>query len=207
MSLVDLYMHYSISNDIVNIPVVVRSPFPTRITSVDMVFTWDNTKLQLIGLDNTGTLANTNMSFFPGCCSWDYYGMNEVVPPQDGNGLYFWLAPLTGVPVMVSNEALLTTFKFRKLTNFTSTTVDIIPQFTVTWPADTIIYGSGGNITGTIHGVTISLGDLDQNGAVGASDLALFLAEWGTINPSPCDLNNDGIVNGGDLGLLLTNWS
>jgi hypothetical protein len=51
------------------------------------------------------------------------------------------------------------------------------------------------------------LGDLDQNGTVGASDLALFLAEWGTINPSPCDLNNDGIVNGSDLGLLLTNWS
>lgn len=47
--------------------------------------------------------------------------------------------------------------------------------------------------------------DLDGNGAVDASDLALLLAAWGTGNPA-IDLDLDGSVGAGDLSILLGAW-
>lgn len=52
--------------------------------------------------------------------------------------------------------------------------------------------------------------DLDGDGAVGGSDLAILLAAWG---PCPrgtacsADLTGDGKVNGGDLSILLAEWT
>lgn len=48
-------------------------------------------------------------------------------------------------------------------------------------------------------------GDLDGNGSVGASDLAILLGAWGTSDPR-ADLNGDGTVNAADLALLLGAW-
>jgi hypothetical protein len=48
-------------------------------------------------------------------------------------------------------------------------------------------------------------GDLDGNGIVDGSDLAILLSAWGESS-SIADLDGDGIVGGGDLGLLLTAW-
>lgn len=49
------------------------------------------------------------------------------------------------------------------------------------------------------------LGDLDTDGIVGASDLALLLGGWGTGRES--DLDRDGITGSADLALLLGAWS
>ena len=46
--------------------------------------------------------------------------------------------------------------------------------------------------------------DLDNNGAVGGTDLSIILLRWGT--PGPGDLDGDGIVSGGDLTVLLAGW-
>lgn len=46
-------------------------------------------------------------------------------------------------------------------------------------------------------------GDLNGDGAVNASDLALLLGAWGGTS---ADLNADGTVNASDLALLLGNW-
>ena len=47
------------------------------------------------------------------------------------------------------------------------------------------------------------VGDLDGDGVVSGSDLAVLLAAWGT---SDADLNGDGITNGADLAILLAAW-
>ena len=48
--------------------------------------------------------------------------------------------------------------------------------------------------------------DLDGDGTVGGSDLAVLLAAWGTSDPA-VDLDGDGTVDGQDLSLLLGVWS
>lgn len=56
------------------------------------------------------------------------------------------------------------------------------------------------------------LGDLDWNGCVGASDLAILLGAWcpsppcDTAPPS-ADLDRDGLVGASDLSILLGQWS
>jgi len=46
--------------------------------------------------------------------------------------------------------------------------------------------------------------DLDGDGVVNGSDLALLLNQWGA--PGSADLDGDGIVGGGDLAILLNGW-
>jgi uncharacterized membrane protein len=47
--------------------------------------------------------------------------------------------------------------------------------------------------------------DLDGDGEVGGSDLAVLLAAWGTDDPE-ADLSGDGSVGGDDLAILLAAW-
>lgn len=49
-------------------------------------------------------------------------------------------------------------------------------------------------------------GDIDGDGEVGSSDLALLLALWGT-NDEGADLDGDGVVNSRDLAQLLALWT
>ena len=51
------------------------------------------------------------------------------------------------------------------------------------------------------------VGDLDGNGSVGASDLAILLAAWGACDGCGADLNGDGVVGAPDLAILLAAWS
>jgi hypothetical protein len=48
--------------------------------------------------------------------------------------------------------------------------------------------------------------DLDGDGAVGASDLAILLGDWGPCPTLPPDLNGDGVVESTDLALFLGAW-
>ena len=50
------------------------------------------------------------------------------------------------------------------------------------------------------------LGDLDGDGIVGGSDLAVVLGAWGKCADCPADLNDDGFVDGADLATLLGAW-
>lgn len=50
------------------------------------------------------------------------------------------------------------------------------------------------------------VGDLNGDGTVNASDLALLLGAWGSNPGHVADLNGDGVVNASDLALLLGNW-
>lgn len=48
-------------------------------------------------------------------------------------------------------------------------------------------------------------GDLDGDGIVAGSDLAIMLNNWNGIGIG--DINSDGGVDGIDLGILLNNWT
>ena len=48
-------------------------------------------------------------------------------------------------------------------------------------------------------------GDLNNDGTVSGTDLAILLGMWGTNNAIG-DLDGDGLVSGGDLAILLSNW-
>ena len=48
--------------------------------------------------------------------------------------------------------------------------------------------------------------DLDGDSSVGASDLLLLLAQWGTDPGGPPDFDGDGTVGASDLLLLLSSW-
>jgi len=79
------------------------------LSSVRVVFTWDSSRLELLGIDNTGG-ASFLFSELPsgvGDC-----GLNESVPPQDGEGVYE-AGTLGGSVVATPNGTLLTTFQFQ----------------------------------------------------------------------------------------------
>ena len=201
-----------VMNEVVNVQVVATSAtVEQNMTSTDLVFQWDPSVLQLIGIDNTNNLEAL-ISFLPQG-NWDYYGINESMPPADGNGLYFWLAPLTGIPVYVpTSGALMTTLQFRVLQPV-PTTVEILPSYTVFYTANTVIYGSsvpGTNVTGKTTNAQLSCasGDFNCDGGVGSADMAMMLTSWNdtSFTENPYDLNNNGVVDAGDLSILLDNW-
>jgi len=54
------------------------------------------------------------------------------------------------------------------------------------------------------------VGDIDDDGTVGVSDLLLLLGEWGDCddpNNCPGDLDNNNTIDVNDLLILLANWS
>ena len=84
--------------------------------------------------------------------------------------------------------------------------------------AKTIVYGGnipGLGVTGTLTNAIVTVvpanisGDLDGNGFVGPSDMALLLANWGSVSfgENPFDIDGDGIVGAGDLTILIANWN
>ncbi|MCA9290601.1 MAG: hypothetical protein KDA25_05700, partial [Phycisphaerales bacterium] len=68
--------------------------------------------------------------------------------------------------------------------------------------------GDGDGIGDACDASTIIIGDLNGDGGVDPTDLAILLGAWGPC-PEPCepDLNGDGDVNAADLAALLGAWS
>jgi hypothetical protein len=63
----------------------------------------------------------------------------------------------------------------------------------------------GSTTTQLLRMIPVIPEDITGDGSVGADDLALLLAAWGTGGPG--DLDGDGMVGASDLGLLLAAWS
>jgi hypothetical protein len=64
--------------------------------------------------------------------------------------------------------------------------------------------GDAGNTTG---GDDTLVGDFDENGEIGPSDLTMLLAKWGQdAGYTEYDLNDDGVVDAADLNILQSNW-
>jgi hypothetical protein len=82
-----------------------------------------------------------------------------------------------------------------------------IGQLEINRARRTIAAGTYGR--GAWRSVLAKPADLDINGSIDGSDLALLLGAWGPC-PAPLncppDINADGVVDGADLGIMLNAW-
>ncbi len=143
--------------DTVNIGLYAVSDDETDqlLAAAQVIISWDPSYLQLLGNDDTGAVPLLS-SGFP---SNDPFNLNEVVPPQDGDGLYVAFA-LLGNPVPATPEGvLLTTFQFLALADTPQTPVDILESGGD--PAgETIVFdGTVPNldVTGTLIGSVVEI--------------------------------------------------
>lgn len=190
----------------------------------DVIFGWDTSKLEFLRIDHTDShpLIWRDFSGLPYCnpgqtsgCG-DVYGLNEVLPPADGNGLYYGYNILGSYLLVSDAPVTIVDFKFKVVAPFASTEVQIIPEITVNHLKKTVVYGSdipGMNVLGStfnaiVQGIPNVLGDFDQDGVVGPADMAMLLARWGEVSfgANPYDLDGNGIIGAGDLAILMGNW-
>jgi hypothetical protein len=211
--------------EIFEIPLMVSAATePQRYVVADIVFAWNPEHLQFLGISHVGShpLIWTSFSGLPYCqpgqtsgCG-DYYGLNELPIPQDGNGLYFGYNILGSV-FIVSEPVQIVRFKFKALAPVSATEVQLLPEYTVNHTAETIIYGGnipGLGVTGTLTNAVVTVvpvsivGDFDGDGMVGSADMARLLANWNAVSfgENPYDLDGNGVVGAGDLAILMTNW-
>jgi len=211
--------------DTFEIPLMVMAQDePQRYVVADVVFSWNPEHLQFLGISHEGShpLIWTSFSGLPYCqpgqttgCG-DYYGLNELPIPQDGNGLYFGYNIL-GSMFIVSDPVQIVRFKFKALAPVFETEVKMLPEYTVNHTAETIIYGGnipGLGVTGTLTNAVVTVvpvnipGDFDGDGMVGSADMARLLANWNAVSfgENPYDLDENGVVGAGDLAILMTNW-
>lgn len=217
-STIDLSLHGPSANVVVNQTIDVKlratqnapSFVGQSFVAIDCILRWNAQDLKLLGLTTSGSVPLLS-SYFPNP-SVDYTGINEVSPPQDGTGLYYALAQL-GNPVQVSTTGVqVTTFRFKVLRPFASSTVEIVPTLTVTAEADSVVYDGtvpGLDVTGSLGSATVTQtppcpADIDRSGTVDGADLATLLSQWGVAGTA--DLNASGMVDGSDLAILLNAW-
>jgi hypothetical protein len=204
-------------NDEIEVQLMVAAESaPQRYLVADIIIGWNPAELQLLGVSHEGShpLLWPTISGFP-ITSQDYTGINETIPPADGNALYYGYGEL-GQVWIVTEPVQICKFKFKVLKAFTESPVTLLPELEATYPADTVIYGSfigGWRVTGTLYSTTVTgraiLGDFDGNGRVEPADMAQLLANWGQISygTNPLDLDGNGQVGAGDLSILISNWS
>jgi len=197
---------------------------PQRYFVADIVFGWNPNELQFIGLSHVGShpLLWVPPSGMPCPAGYqncegiggDYTGINESIPPADGNALYYGYGKLGSV-WLIDEPVQIVKLRFRVLAPFSESNVYFIPEININAEQKTIVYGSyipGLSTTGVLTNATVignmRVGDIDGNGTVNSSDLAQLIAAWGqaSFKGNPCDLNGNGVVDSPDLGILLDNW-
>jgi hypothetical protein len=189
---------------------------PQRYIVSDVIIGWNPEELQLLGVSHEGShpLLWDEISGFP-ITSQDYTGINETIPPADGNALYYGYNRLGSVWI-VTEPVQLCKFRFKVLKSFVESPVTLIPELIATYPAETVVYGSyigGMPVTGTLYSTTVTgvavIGDFNNDGLVGSPDMAILLGNWGQISygNNPLDLDGDGVIGAGDLSILISKWS
>jgi len=110
----------------VSISLFAVSDDPQRVqllSAMDVVFSWQPQFLRLDGLTQSGAVPLLYSGFPPN----DPSGLNEIIPPADGDGLYQALARL-GQPVEATPQGtLMTTFLFTALAPTAGTDLLILP--------------------------------------------------------------------------------
>jgi len=135
--------------DTVSVQVRVKTDTKPQIISyVATNFIWDNTKLEFMGINNTGARrAQSSRMDLPGAGR-----INEASVPKDGNAFHNWLS-LLGDRSYLDGEALIVTLNFKVISDFDTTQVEIVkqndPRLVGLWvPEESSIGGS--NIPGSI---------------------------------------------------------
>lgn len=125
------------------------------LSAVDAIFAWDPAFLQLLGVNNTGA----EPLLFSGFAVNDFSNLNEIVPPQDGDGFYQAFAFL-GTPVAATPAGtLLTTFQFQALSETPSTPISVLASGGSPVGNTVVFDGVTPNtpVTGTLGGATVAI--------------------------------------------------
>jgi hypothetical protein len=184
------------------------------VAAIQMVFAWDNDALQLLGLDETGSVPLLSSGFpFP-----DVHGLNEEAIPQDGNGFYLALA-LLGTPIVATPDGvLITMFQFLAMSDEVPPAPIEILESGGDPPAETIVFDGtipNFDVTGTLGSIDIVVrdacsGDVNCDGVVDVLDLIDVILAWGLCPdpPATCreDIVEDGLVNVLDLIQVILSW-
>jgi enediyne biosynthesis protein E4 len=86
----------------------------------------------------------------------------------------------------------------------------VIDELRIEWPRGYVTTLNGVAINQHVVIASPVLGDLDADGNVGSSDLAVLLGSWGTVPTAfglRADQDGDGVVGSADLALLLGQWT
>lgn len=189
----------------VSIGLFAVSDRPVSSAAARVILAWDPAALELLGTTEApGRWAQS------GLVEDDPWGINEIIPPADGDGVWDAFAPL-GQPVPVDTAGVrLTTFEFRAAA-VGLTQVEVLLQ--AGQPStDTVVLDAtvpNFNLLGDLGSpaavqIVACLGDLDGDGATGFSDLVALLAAFG--NSPADDLDADGDTDFADLVLLLGDY-
>jgi hypothetical protein len=143
--------------------------------AIQAIFQWDPGHLRLLGLDETGSVDLLSSGFTVN----DPFGLNEAIPPQDGDGLYLALAFL-GDPIDATPQGtLVTTFQFEALSLAEETLVDLLPTGGDP-PGETIVFdGTVPNldVTGELRGATVRI-------VIPVPSTLMLLAVCGWLTPA-----------------------
>jgi len=179
------------------------------LAALQAIIAWQPQHLQLVGINSDGAVMLLSSEFPEG----DPFGLNETVPPQDGDGIYVAFAPLSNPVAATPEGAIITTFEFLAVTPTPGTPVGFLTTAGDP-PTDTIVFdGEVANldVTGMLSGAVVTVlpccpPDLDGDCIVGIVDFLALLAAWGTDPGGPPDLDGDGDVGIVDFLMLLAAW-
>lgn len=180
-------------------------------SAVQAIITWDISKIQLIGIDNTGTPPWLASGFLA-----NPYHLNDSL--TDGDAMWIGLSPLgaaNAIPATTSGT-LLTTFRFQPLASTPATAINIAARGGNP-VGSTIVYD--GSIPNSIATgllipasaqVTSCTADTDFNHFVNVDDLLTVINHWGPCPMSqlccPGDVTGNGFINVDDLLLVINQW-
>jgi hypothetical protein len=110
--------------DIVDVKIVITpSSLPQILAFVSTVFAWDKTKLEFMGTSAVGAKLSIMSSIDMVCPTC----VNEIAIPKDGTAHHNFLNNL-GDKTPIASQTLIVTLKFKAISNFTTTTVEVISQ-------------------------------------------------------------------------------
>lgn len=146
-----------------------------QMSALQVIFEWDPNCLEFIGIDNGGAAA-----FWLSGLLADPYGLNEAMPPADGDALFAATAYPGGTVAATPEGMLVTTLQFRALTLNPATAVQIV-ETAGDPPGETYVANAIGiYVTGMLGAAEIVVasafetGDLNCDGFVDTYDIDAF---------------------------------
>ncbi|MFO0829454.1 MAG: hypothetical protein U0572_15055 [Phycisphaerales bacterium] len=170
---------------------VTRLGAPIGVASVDR---FENTATGTLAIDIGGPLAGVDHDLLlVDNGGTTLAGSLKVNVINSGNGLF---EPHNGdsFTIVAANGPI--------TGGFTNSPVSFVPGMVYVWSVET----QGSFVILSLDEAVPCAADLDGDGMVGATDLAILLGAWGRCGGCLADLNGSGAVDAADLATLLGAW-